>query len=176
MLLPQVNVKQLSDLTKLVRGSLSNLSRRVLAALITIDVHARDIIGVLVAKRVSSTNDFDWQMQLRYYWEEEDLVVRQVRLCGGWTWLGEIMSVHLPAGACRDLPECTQKILASPGNGSLAQNCGCHTKRCWWHWRPLPMPIMSRLTSLVALCNRSTPGSCMPTSTLGPSRAWWSHP
>lgn len=124
VLLPQVNVKQLSDLTKLVRGSLSNLSRRVLAALITIDVHARDIIGVLVAKRVSSTNDFDWQMQLRYYWEEEDLVVRQVRLCGGWTWVGEIMSVHLPAGACRDLPECTQKTLASPGNGRLAQDCG----------------------------------------------------
>lgn len=176
LLLPQVNVKQLSDLTKLVRGSLSNLSRRVLAALITIDVHARDIIGVLVAKRVSSTNDFDWQMQLRYYWEEEDLVVRQVRLCGVWMWVGEIMSVYSPAGACRDVPECTQKILASPGNGSLAQNCGAMQGAVAGTGDLYPCQSWHRLTCLLASCNRSTPGSCMPTSTWGPSRAWWSPP
>jgi len=37
----QSNVAQLSDLTRLVRGDLSGLARRSLAALITIDVHAR---------------------------------------------------------------------------------------------------------------------------------------
>lgn len=81
----QVNVHQLADLTRLVRGeSLSALSRRILAALITIDVHSRDIVGNLVSKNVSSTSDFEWQMQLRYYWEGEDLVVRQVSQHTGW--------------------------------------------------------------------------------------------
>jgi dynein heavy chain len=75
----QLNVRQLAELTRLVRGDLSNLGRRLLAALITIDVHSRDIVGSLLAKATSSVNDFEWQMQLRYYFEEEDLVVRQVR-------------------------------------------------------------------------------------------------
>ncbi|WIA13579.1 hypothetical protein OEZ85_007146 [Tetradesmus obliquus] len=74
----QLNVRQLAELTRLVRGDLSNLGRRLLAALITIDVHSRDIVGSLLAKATSSVNDFEWQMQLRYYFEEEDLVVRQV--------------------------------------------------------------------------------------------------
>jgi hypothetical protein len=38
-----------------------------------------DIVGQLQAKGASSTSDFEWQMQLRYYWEGDDLVVRQVR-------------------------------------------------------------------------------------------------
>jgi dynein heavy chain len=85
----QLNVRQLAELTRLVRGDLSNLGRRLLAALITIDVHSRDIVGSLLAKATSNVNDFEWQMQLRYYFEEEDLAVRQVRrlshvhMCGG---------------------------------------------------------------------------------------------
>ena len=38
----------LQALTALVRGDLTDLSRRVLAALITIDVHARDIVDSLI--------------------------------------------------------------------------------------------------------------------------------
>ncbi len=52
--------------------------RRVMGALITIDVHARDIVEQLAASGVTSSSDFGWQMQLRYYWEDEDLAVRQV--------------------------------------------------------------------------------------------------
>ncbi|KAI8465887.1 MAG: dynein heavy chain 7 [Monoraphidium minutum] len=74
----EANVHQLSELTRLVRGELSGLARKGLAALITIDVHARDIVGQLQAKGAASTTDFEWQMQLRYYWEADDLVVRQV--------------------------------------------------------------------------------------------------
>jgi dynein heavy chain len=108
------NVEQLADLTRLVRGDLSALSRRSLGALITIDVHARggfpdrtdgwfgcrlggcrrasvppprfcpslpatDVVGQLAERGVSSVGAFDWSMQLRYYWEGDDLVVRQVR-------------------------------------------------------------------------------------------------
>ncbi len=43
----QVNIQQLAELTRLVRGDLSPLHRRILAALITIDVHARDIVADL---------------------------------------------------------------------------------------------------------------------------------
>ncbi|KAG2448089.1 hypothetical protein HYH02_007114 [Chlamydomonas schloesseri] len=73
-----INVRQLADLTKLVRGDLSGLHRRIIAALITIDVHARDIVDSLYADNVTDINDFQWQMQLRYYFENEDLIVRQV--------------------------------------------------------------------------------------------------
>lgn len=51
----QTNVRQLGGLTRLVRGDLSPLQRRVVSALITIDVHARDIVESLVAKKVGSS-------------------------------------------------------------------------------------------------------------------------
>lgn len=75
----QTSVQQVGELTRLVRGDVSSLARKLLGALITIDVHSRDIVSSLLAKGTSSTQDFEWQMQLRYYWEDEDLAVRQVR-------------------------------------------------------------------------------------------------
>lgn len=75
----QQNIRQLGDLTRLVRGELTGLHRRILAALITIDVHARDIIMDLVKRGTKDINEFEWQMQLRYYFENEDVIVRQVR-------------------------------------------------------------------------------------------------
>jgi dynein heavy chain len=45
------------------------LVRYIIVALVTTDVHARDIIDELCERQVSSTNDFLWQQQLRYYWE-----------------------------------------------------------------------------------------------------------
>ncbi len=74
------NIQSLADLTRLVRGELSGLHRRILAALITIDVHARDIVMDLVKRKICDLNEFAWQMQLRYYLEGDDVVVRQVRL------------------------------------------------------------------------------------------------
>jgi dynein heavy chain len=38
---------------------------------ITIDVHNRDVVGALVAKKVENNVDFKWQSQLRYYWLPE---------------------------------------------------------------------------------------------------------
>ena len=75
----QENIKALAELTRLVRGDLSGLHRRIIAALITIDVHARDIVMDLIKRRTKDVNEFEWQMQLRYTMENEDLVVRQVR-------------------------------------------------------------------------------------------------
>ena len=73
------NVEQLSHLTELVRSNLSKIQRKVIVALVTTDVHARDIIEILVDDRVDNIGNFTWQQQLRYYWdkEEDTCLVRQ---------------------------------------------------------------------------------------------------
>jgi len=67
---------------KLVRGELNTQERTTLKALVVIDVHARDVVRELIAKQIQSVYDFDWQAQLRYYWEEhekrETLIVKMV--------------------------------------------------------------------------------------------------
>lgn len=51
----------------------------MLEAVITIEVHARDVQYVLIQEKVSNINDFDWISQLRYYWvDDTDLKVRAV--------------------------------------------------------------------------------------------------
>lgn len=77
---PQVNLGNLSALTRMVRGQLNKLHRKIFTALITIDVHARDIVHDLQQKGITDANDFDWQMQLRYTWDESigDVSIQQV--------------------------------------------------------------------------------------------------
>ena len=58
--------QSLNELAKMVRGELPKLSRAVLCALITIDVHARDVVSDLVRNEVSEPDSFDWLKQLRY--------------------------------------------------------------------------------------------------------------
>ena len=63
-----------SDLMKIVdrvRGELTSLQRKTLGALVVMDVHARDVVANLAKNKVSSPTDFDWQAQLRSYWEED---------------------------------------------------------------------------------------------------------
>lgn len=72
-----VNVKQINKLTALVRTDLSKLQRKIVVALITTDVHARDIVEVLQEEQVYDVSSFEWQKQLRYYWENEDCLIRQ---------------------------------------------------------------------------------------------------
>ena len=44
----------------------------MMGALIVLDVHAKTVVERLIKTRVDNINDFDWQCQLRYYWEELD--------------------------------------------------------------------------------------------------------
>jgi dynein heavy chain len=59
---------QLLGLVDLVRGDLSKLARRTLTALVTIDVHNRDVVKMLSDAKLTSVTDFNWMAQLRYYW------------------------------------------------------------------------------------------------------------
>ncbi|XP_047601385.1 dynein axonemal heavy chain 6 isoform X2 [Lutra lutra] len=65
----KVNFERLNALAVIVRGSLPKLHRNIITALITIDVHARDIVTELVQAKVEEIDSFDWQRQLRYYWD-----------------------------------------------------------------------------------------------------------
>lgn len=56
-------------MASLVRGELTKIQRAVIGALITIDVHNRDIIAMLIASKVNSNGDFEWTKQQRYYWD-----------------------------------------------------------------------------------------------------------
>ncbi|OMJ81043.1 hypothetical protein SteCoe_18549 [Stentor coeruleus] len=70
---------QIKDSVGIVRGELTGLQRTLMGALITLDVHGRDVIDSLVQKDVKSLWDFEWSKQLRYYWESDidDCRVRQ---------------------------------------------------------------------------------------------------
>jgi dynein heavy chain, axonemal len=54
------NDKQIEQLTFHVRSNLTDLQRCVIVALITTDVHARDIVEDLKREQVLSTFDFNW--------------------------------------------------------------------------------------------------------------------
>eukprot|EP00826_Nyctotherus_ovalis_P014258 TRINITY_DN13953_c0_g1_i2.p1 TRINITY_DN13953_c0_g1~~TRINITY_DN13953_c0_g1_i2.p1 ORF type:complete len:213 (-),score=61.03 TRINITY_DN13953_c0_g1_i2:38-676(-) len=84
-------IKQLIDL---IRSELTPLEMNVIIALITTDVHWRDIIEKLATESVSDIQDFLWQVQLRFYFEEapdvDEVKVRQVNsaLSYGYEYIG----------------------------------------------------------------------------------------
>ncbi|KAL0019092.1 hypothetical protein WJX77_000912 [Trebouxia sp. C0004] len=82
-------VNDLLDLTDLVRGKLGVQDRLTLGALITLDVHARDVVQQLVDASVTHTTDFEWASQLRYYWRD-NVWVEMVQACiaYGYEYLG----------------------------------------------------------------------------------------
>ncbi|TYZ65733.1 hypothetical protein PybrP1_011994 [[Pythium] brassicae (nom. inval.)] len=71
-------VFELNELIVKIRGDLTPLERKVIVALVTTDVHARDIVECLWSEQVESVGNFIWQQQLRYYWDAaaDDVLIR----------------------------------------------------------------------------------------------------
>ncbi|XP_050716714.1 dynein axonemal heavy chain 3-like isoform X3 [Eriocheir sinensis] len=81
---------KIQEVVQLVRGRIEYGLRLTLGALIVIYVHGRDVVQELLKKGVSSTSDFTWEAQMRYYWINELVVVNMIfmQLQYGYEYLG----------------------------------------------------------------------------------------
>ncbi|XP_057654894.1 dynein axonemal heavy chain 2 isoform X2 [Diorhabda carinulata] len=73
----------LSKLSELSRKELTKLQRLKTNALITIEIHSRDVIDRLYKANCRDTNAFEWFSQLRFYWDRDldDCIIRQTNTC-----------------------------------------------------------------------------------------------
>ena len=71
---------RLQELIKLVLGKLAKDDRIKVITIITLDVHARDVIQKLVDEKVEGQEAFLWQQQLRFYWLAKTLDC-EIRIC-----------------------------------------------------------------------------------------------
>ena len=69
----------LNDLIALVRQDLDNNTRKSVNTLIILDVHARDIVDSFVRDSILDAKEFEWESQLRFYWDKkkDDIQIRQ---------------------------------------------------------------------------------------------------
>eukprot|EP00392_Amoebophrya_sp_AT5.2_P015197 g15396.t1 len=70
---------QVTDLVLLVSSDINKQQRKKVNSLIILDVHARDIVDRFVRDSVLSRDDFDWESQLRFYWDRriDDVQIKQ---------------------------------------------------------------------------------------------------
>lgn len=61
----------------MIREELPKILRLKVVALVTVEVHARDVIDKLAKTGCSDVNAFEWLCQLRLYWEKDKDKVRQ---------------------------------------------------------------------------------------------------
>ena len=59
------SLKQIQAMVDLVRTQLDKQQRTLMGALLTIDVHARDVTRAMVTKQTDKMTDFEWTKQLR---------------------------------------------------------------------------------------------------------------
>ncbi|XP_041266334.1 dynein heavy chain 10, axonemal [Onychostruthus taczanowskii] len=84
--------KQIDDLVTRIMTPLSKNDRKKYNTVLIIDVHARDIIDIFVRDSILQAQEFEWESQLRFYWEREpdELMVRQCTgaFCYGYEYMG----------------------------------------------------------------------------------------
>jgi dynein heavy chain len=60
----------INNLAAVVRTDLTEFERTKNSALITINVHNRDIVSEMIQSHVNDINSFDWFKRLKYKWDE----------------------------------------------------------------------------------------------------------
>lgn len=60
----------LNKFSEAIRSNLTKMQRSKIVAVVTIEVHARDIIEKLAKTNVNDVNSFEWLSQLRLYWDK----------------------------------------------------------------------------------------------------------
>ncbi|XP_072908128.1 dynein axonemal heavy chain 10 [Hemitrygon akajei] len=71
--------QQIDDLVTRITQPLSKNDRKKYNTVLIIDVHARDIVDTFVRDSIMDAREFEWESQLRFYWERlpDDLRVHQ---------------------------------------------------------------------------------------------------
>uniref|UniRef100_A0A8C2U8V4 Dynein axonemal heavy chain 10 n=1 Tax=Coturnix japonica TaxID=93934 RepID=A0A8C2U8V4_COTJA len=71
--------RQIDELVTRITEPLSKNDRRKYNTVLIIDVHARDIVDTFVRDSILQAQEFEWESQLRFYWDREpdELNVRQ---------------------------------------------------------------------------------------------------
>ncbi|KAG9346625.1 hypothetical protein JZ751_006936 [Albula glossodonta] len=89
---PGITVSMLRRYSDAIRGNLSKILRLKVVALVTVEVHARDVIDKLAKAGCCDVSSFDWLSQLRLYWDKDvdDCIIRQTntRFQYGYEYLG----------------------------------------------------------------------------------------
>jgi len=62
--------QQIAAMVSLVRGPLDKQVRQMMSSLVILDVHARDVVDKMVQDHTANTHDFEWQKQIRHYFEQ----------------------------------------------------------------------------------------------------------
>eukprot|EP00003_Mantamonas_plastica_P006673 TRINITY_DN1548_c0_g5_i2.p1 TRINITY_DN1548_c0_g5~~TRINITY_DN1548_c0_g5_i2.p1 ORF type:complete len:3052 (-),score=1213.08 TRINITY_DN1548_c0_g5_i2:66-8516(-) len=82
LVMKELNAKlhgQINDLVGMVRTDLHKHLRKRVNTQIIIDVHARDVIETFVRDSILDEREFEWESQLRFYWNRalDDIQIKQ---------------------------------------------------------------------------------------------------
>ncbi|KAL0267127.1 UNVERIFIED_CONTAM: hypothetical protein PYX00_009482 [Menopon gallinae] len=71
--------KILQRFSEAIRGNLTKLQRVKVVAIVTIEIHARDVIDKMYKVGCMDVTAFEWSSQLRFYWDKDidDCIIRQ---------------------------------------------------------------------------------------------------
>ena len=74
--------QQLLDLICEVDSELTKKERKKINTLIIIDVHSRDIVEHFIRETIINPSDFEWESQIRFYWDSTDDICN-IKQCNG---------------------------------------------------------------------------------------------
>jgi dynein heavy chain len=140
--------KNLHFLVDLVKSPVHELKRKLLVAMITTAVHHRDILISLQEQEIETNSDFAWQKQLRYYWDGETCIIKQINFACAYAyeylgctsrlvvtpltekcWITITSAINVKLGACPSGPagtgktESTKDLAKALGQLCIVFNC-----------------------------------------------------